>query len=421
MRKKINEAMRHPLILGSIVVFGGSTLANLFNFLFNIFMVRNLSVVNYGTLASLISLITISSIPASAFIPTVVRFGASYLARGEYDMVRGFFSKATKICCALGITLFLIFLIFSQNISRFFRISDSSLIVLAGVTVIFNFVVVVNTGLLQAKLSFRFLAFINSMGAFLKLAIGVLLVYLGFAVNGALSALLISSFLPYVFSFIPLKFLFQNGVKVPRIANKELFAYGAPAAISLFSLTSLITTDIILVKHFFDPKSAGIYAGISLIGRVIFFLTAPITTVMFPLIVQKYTRNENYRNIFKLSMFLVLLPSLCLTVFYFLFPEFTIRFFSKDEYTVASSLLGVFGIFLTIYSLLSVLTNFYLSIKETKVAIPIGIGAILQIVLIWFYHQSFLQIIFISSAITGLLLILLLLYYPILQNKNEKL
>ena len=53
---------------------------------------------------------------------------------------------------------------------------------------------------------------------------------------------------------------------------------------------------LILVKHFFSPHDAGIYAGLSLIGRVIFFFSAPIASVMFPVIVQKYARKENYEN-----------------------------------------------------------------------------------------------------------------------------
>lgn len=419
MKKKIKSMISHPLISGSAILLGGTLFANVFNLFFNLFMMRNLSEVEYGTLASLVSLITISIIPVNSFVPTVARFGALYLAKEDYDLLRGFFYKINYICYALGLIFLLGFIVFFKQIGGFFHITDASSIVLVGITVVFGIAGIANMGIIQAKLAFKFLSFINFIGALLKFAIGVLLVYLGFSVNGAMFAFFVSFFLPYIISFIPLKFIFKKRSKTPKVSNSEIFSYGAPSALTLLGLTSFITTDILLVKHFFDPKSAGIYAGISLIARIIFFLSAPITTVMFPLIVQKHSRNEKYHNIFKLSILLVLAPSLFIAIIYYMFPHLIISLFNK-QYLPASYLLGIFGLYIAFYSLLSVLTNFYLSIKKTKVFIPISIGSLLQIVLIWFFHQSFMQVITISLSIVSLLLLILLLYYWVLIRRDEE-
>src|SRR5258708_3819531 len=101
--------------------------------------------------------------------------------------------------------------------------------------------------------------------------------------------------------------------------------------------------------------------------------------VMFPLIAQKHSKNESYKNIFILSLLLVLLPSICLTVFYFLFPDFTISFFLKNkQYISVKPYLGIFAIYISLYSILIILTNYFLSIKKTIVSIPIVIGALIQ-------------------------------------------
>ena len=166
------------------------------------------------------------------------------------------------------------------------------------------------------------------------------------------------------------------------------------------------------MKHFFDPVQAGIYATLSLVGRVIFFFSAPIGTVMFPLIVQKHAKEENYNSVFIFSLLLVFFASVILTILYFLFPEFVLHFFSnKEEAISAAPFVGLFGIYITLYSMLSICTNFYLSIGKTKVFIPVLFGALLQAVLIWIYHATFLHVIIISLGITSLLLVLLLLYY----------
>lgn len=236
---------------------------------------------------------------------------------------------------------------------------------------------------------------------------------------GAIWALFLSFFVPYLLNFFPLRFLFSKELDTPRLNGKELFVYGAPAAIALFCVTSFVSTDILLVKHFFPPESAGIYAGLSLVGRVIFFLTAPISTVMFPLITQKYAKNENYDNTFILSMLMILIPSVVITVFYFLFPAFSIHFFfKKQEYLQTANLLGFFGMFVTVYALLNIFTNFYLSIKRTKIFIPVLIAALVQVVLLWVFHQTFFQVISISLTVTTALLLFFIGYYFTLRKKQ---
>ncbi len=121
--------------------------------------------------------------------------------------------------------------------------------------------------------------------------------------------------------FIPLRFLFTKQTGKPSIRLRELFRYGAPSAVALFSLTALISTDVVLIKHFFHPEEAGAYAAVATIGKIIFYFTAPIGSVMFPMIVQRHVKKEKYMHIFLLSVGLVLIPSLLLTLFYFVYSE----------------------------------------------------------------------------------------------------
>ena len=230
-------------------------------------------------------------------------------------------------------------------------------------------------------------------------------------------AILLSTLIPYFLTFIPLKEIFTKQINKFKFDKLSLLSYGLPSAIAIFSLTSLISTDIMMAKHFFDPTKAGIYAGLSLSGRVIFFFTSTIPMVMFPLIVQKHERKENYVNTFKLSILLILIISSMCTIFYFIFPKFVITTLLKKDYLEIVPLVGLFAIFITVYSLLSVLTNFYLSIKKTLICIPILIGAILQVVLIYIFHQNYLELIITSLSISFLLLISLLLYYPYATKK----
>jgi|SRR6185369_16570811 len=410
--KKVRELLKNPLIYGSGIVLIGNFIANFFNLLFNIFMNKNLSVADYGTFLSVMSLIVFPGLVATAIIPVVVRFAGTYFAQNDFPRLRGLYFKIKKMLLLIGVGFFIIFLLAIPTIGNFFHINDRNILFMTDFIIFFGVIGVINMAFLQAKLAFAFQVFVNLLNAIIKLILSIAFVFAGFSVGGATMAMLIGGIAAYVVSFIPMKFIFDNKISSPSISTKELLLYGLPSSITLIGLTSFISSDILLVKHFFNPHDAGLYGGLSLLSRIIFFVTYPIATVMFPLIVQKQSKNENFTNTFKLSLLIVLVPSVLLTIFYAVFTKFSISILLKPEYFVISPYVVPFALFICCYAVLSIVCNFFLSIKKTRIFIPVISGALLQIFLIYLYHQTFLQVIYISLAITFVLVCLLLLYYP---------
>ncbi len=421
MKQKAKRFLNNPLISGSAVIFIGSLIGNVFNFLFNLLMSRNLSVVDYGVLISLLSLTALPALAFNSLIPITVNFAAGYMANHEYDKAKGLYIRISKLMFFSGAFFMIIFTAFAGVISNFIHLAGrESLIILIGIIVWLGFMGLVNMAFLQAKLSFKFVSFMTFLGGFLKLLTAVGLIYLGFGVGGILIGFIISGALSFIIGLSPLKFIFHKKVKPVAISLKQIFRYAAPATIAIFCMTSFITTDILLVKHFFTESEAGLYAGLSLIGKVVFYFSAPIGMVMFPLAVKKYSKKQSYHRLLLASLLLVLVPSLSLTTFYFFAPDFTIRFFLKNsEYLAISDKVGLFGIYMTVYSLLSVLINFYLSIQKTIVYIPVLAASILQVILLFLFHSSLFQVIQISLTIAGMLLCLLLVYYVYTMYFNK--
>lgn len=413
MKQKLRKLLKHPLIYGSSIIVLGNLAANFFNFLYNLFMSRNLSIEDYGTLASLISLVSLPILISNSITPTVIKFAGEYFATKNYALLRGFYIKIKTLYLYIAVAIGLIYLIFLPDISQFFHIEDTTVLVITLFIIIVAFMGGLNMAFLQAKLAFGFQVFVGLTNAIVKLTVGFIAITSGFAVLGATFSILLSGIISYLVSFVPLRFIFDKKIKVPSIETKSLFTYGITSALTSFGLTIFITADMILVKHFFDPALAGLYAGLSLIGRVIFYISGPIGTVMFPVIIQKHSRNENFVNTLRLSLFLVFAPSVLLTAAYFTIPEFFILFFlKKTEYLAIAPYLGIFGIYICLYGVAYILTLFYLSIKKTKVYIPVLGAALAQVLLIIFFHESFLQILTILIAIMSLLVIALALYYP---------
>lgn len=422
MRKLIYQAIKNPLMSGSIFLFIGFLSGNFFNFLFNVYMSRNLSVTDYGTLASLVSMILLFALAAESLTPTVISFAGSYFANKKIGKVVALFWKLNAFFVVFSAVVLGFFVVFAESIGHFFKINNTFLLFIVGVIVFFTSVMTLNRGILMGRLSFKYISFLNIFPSVFKLLSGVLLVVWGLGVAGGLFAFLVAYASYYLLSFFPLRFIFQIKTKETVVSLRKIFAYAAPSAMAMLGLTLFITTDMLLVKHFYSSKEAGIYAGMSLLGKIIYFFSAPISTVLFPLVVQRHARNEKHNHLFFIAIGLVAISSLSITIFYYIFPAFSILLLLKQkDYLSITPILWVFGVFMVSYSLLWVTTNYYLSMKKTNIFIHILIGAVFQAIALWFYHDTFLTVILVSIIATSFpLCIMLASHWKLYNRRNGK-
>jgi O-antigen/teichoic acid export membrane protein len=413
----LNKLIRHELITGTFFVFIGSMFANFLAFLLNLFLARSLSYVDYGIFASLLSVLTLASIPAGSISTVLVRFATDYHSKNQLGRLQNFYKKSFKFISLFSFLILLLFIVFSPLIKDFLHLDNAFYVLVAGLCVVAGYIQVLNTGFLQGLTKFGYLSFAGVFSGIIKLIVGIAFVFLGFRAFSGLWALFFMGLGGFIITLIPLRFLFSkskdsNTNTDTHISSKEILRYALPVFVSVLFITSFTSTDVILVKHFFNPHQAGFYAGLSLIGKVIFYFTAPIPAVMFPLLIRRKNLGRNFNNLFYLALLLVLIPSAAITIFYFVFPSLAVNMFlGGRDYLEIAGLAGFFGINLTIFSLINVCVNFFLSLNKTRIAPLIVIAALAQIVLIYAFHNNFYQVITVSIAVSLGLFIALMSYY----------
>lgn len=401
----------NQLLSGSLVIIIGSLLANFGSFLYHFLMGRMLGPADYGTLSSLIAILYILTIPSLALTTVIVKFTTVYKARGDYERLYSLLLSFTKKTIVVGAIVILFFILARNWIVNFLQIQDIVAVILAGSALLTSLLMTINSGILQGLLKFNFLAANGVFGALLKLGLGVLLVWAGFSVVGAILAIIISTIIPYFVSFYPLRLLWRHKSTTIEIDHKEIFGYAGPTMIAALGMTSLYSTDIILVKHFFPAFEAGLYGGLSTLGKIIFFASSAIGIVMFPIISERFEKGTRYLSVLHQAFALVMVSSMFLTVIYFIWPKFMISLLYGSSYLQGASYLGVFAIFISVYCLSNLMLQFFLSIRKTNVAFLSLGAAIFQVILIWLFHKNFLQVIYSSTVATSLLLLSLLIYY----------
>lgn len=418
MKEKIltigKNVLSHELISGSFYLFVGGTIANFLAFLYTVFLARALAPVDYGIYVSLLSIVTLLGVPIQSLSPIVVKFATEYFVRGERQKEAKLYLRMTQFVVVVSLLIFLIFLAFSGTIGSFLQIKDIWYVVTVGGVIAVGYLGFVNNAFIQGFLKFNFLAFINVASSLIKLLAGITLIILGFRVFGAIGGVLFNSLSIFIIGFFPIKEVFthlkDNSEEIPL---KQILKYALPTIPTVLALVSFTSADVLLVKHFFSPQNAAVYGGLSLLGKVIFYFTGMIPSVMFPLLIKRYAAGKNFNSLFYLALLLVLVPSVLITAFYFVYPIFVINLFfsGKTAYLAVVHYAGFFGIFLTLFSLINVCVNFFLSLSKTKIA-PLVVGAsVLQIVLICLFHNNFYQVIADSIISLSILFVALIIYY----------
>lgn len=401
----MKKILNHPLFTGSMVMIIGSNAINFLNYLYHLIMGRLLGPANYGELAALISLMGLFSIVPSSINLVIIKYVSS--AKSEAELA-GLINWLRVRVVKVSIVFFIAILIATPFITSFLHISKIAYLILFAVTFLIGFQSLFYRSILQGLLKFKETVISILAENSIKLLVSVLLIYFGFRVGGAIFAFLIAVMVGWFITIFYLKIKTKKADQSPDVKSMAFFAI--PVIIQSFAMTSIYSSDVILVKHFFSSHDAGIYAALSTLGKIILFATGPIGSVMFPLVSKRMAKGENYKRVFMLSFAATAFLSGAILLVYFLFPSLAIKLLYGSLFLEAAGLLVWFGIFIACFTLSFLIVSYNLSLGKTKVVIFPAVAALTQIILIWIYHQSLFTVILISIIISALLLAALFIY-----------
>ncbi len=421
MRDKIKRIIKHPLFAGSFILTAGNFLGNVTNYLFHLITGRVLGPKDYAVLTSLISLTYFTGIFSTVILTTIMREIAKLWSRKKKAEAISFFKKSYWQVFILGMFINLVCYILSRPLATFLKIDNPNFIILAAFVSFVAFINIPNLAFTQALMNFKFLAGISVGGGILKIVFVFLLTLVGISIGKILGAIILSGAIILTISFIPFVLKNREGDKdgeIKEINIKGFWINSLPVFLAVLGMTSLYTSDIVLTKHYLSSFDAGLYSSASVLGKVIFFASSPILTVMMPLTIKKKEENTNYRKPLYLTLGFILLVCLFLALLYFTFPKTILFMLYGKKYLAAARYLGIFSIFISFYSLANVLTSFYMALEDKLIGyFPLG-AALVQILLIKLFHQDIYQIIISSTSATAILVISLLIYS---NFNNEKL
>lgn len=383
---------------GTMLV-AASIFANFFNFLYNAYLGRRLSVEDFGLVSLIASFLYLSTVPVAALGKTVTHRSAFLF--GKYNTVAKEFWESVRFkSFVIGIVITLFWVVLTPVLSAYFKSPSLEPFYLFAPAWIVGLILAVDSGFLSGNLKFKTIAAITLIEPMLRIAFAFILVETGFShlVYAATPFSMIFS-LAIAANFAA-KIKQEKEVKDQKAATVFPAHFFVSAVLTRISIFAFLSFDLILAKLFLSPTEAGQYALISLVGKMIFFVSSLFTQFMNPLVSKADGEEKETKPIFYKLLAASTLISLGAFLFVGYFGNITVPILLGEKTRPILMYLPLYSLAIFAFTVASTIVLYYQVRRKYLFSFVSFALALAQIVGIYLYHANLGEIINVM-AITG--------------------
>ena len=408
VRRGLARLRASAMLKQSLLVFSASMVLNICGFIAHAVASRQLGVTVYGGLYALINAALIAALPAAFIAPVVAQLAAEFRALHDDGHLRGLTDSVSGGFAKLGAVYVVIAICGAVPFAHFLHVPVWSVPFVGLLAGIALFVSVLRA-IAQGTQDFAGYSISNSIEGIAKvLGIG-LLIAVGLKLGGGIVGFLLGPLCALVYLGIRLKQRYANAAPHGvRYDWRRIMNAGAGAAAATISLTLMGSADVVLVKHFFDAHSAGLYAAASLGGKTLLYLVGFVPTVLLPQAADRHARGAETREVLVGSMAMFAGVALC--------GLFVFRYFGTDvlhalvgrAFDAASPLLVTYGTAMVLLALTNALTYYGIATHRLAFTVPLlvcTIGTLVAIVAIHSSLATVVEILVIGNAVAAVAVI----------------
>jgi O-antigen/teichoic acid export membrane protein len=408
---------------GAIVLIGG-LFVNILNYAFTLIISRLVGVAVFGEVSALIGLSLIVSVPAAALTLLVAREGSVRKAAGEHHLIPYVVAYIQRNTILLALVLWLSALLLLPWLEQALHIDRTPLLIFS-LLIPLSLFASIQLGAFQGLQDFPDFVVQNSIVALIKLCGSIVLVLLGFALSGVVTALVLGTACGLFFGLLALRRHFRKNGPVlagaqhrhsrefiQQLRKPLLRAYPALLLTTLL-LALLSNVDVVLAKHYLSDMDAGLYGALSTIGSIIVYGITAFVTVMLPVAAESYAKKGKSGQVLALSLLLISIVAIAAVAVFSVFPTLIVGIMFGSRYLSIAPYLGLYGVAMLFEALSIALANYSIAIGNRTFLVAFVIGIILELGLVAFYHTSIDAVVYSVVISSALLCMLLTLNYVI--------
>ncbi|MFC1722081.1 oligosaccharide flippase family protein [Patescibacteria group bacterium] len=417
----ILRKLKNDIVLkGTIYVTAGVLLASSSGYLLQLFLGRFLSIQDYGEINSLLALSSVLAIPTAALTNALIKVVSNLKSKNDFQVLTKLFVNIIAITIVGGGILMLIIVLFRSPLKNYLNISSSSVVLWFSVYTLFTVLSIGPSSFLRGLQRYKGFAFHITFGGFNRLLLVIVFVILGLRVNGVFFGYIIGAVASLIVAFLLLK---KNFTKYKPINISKTYKFIFKTTISTAFLSSILillnSTDMILVKHFFTPEDAGLYALVVTVGKIFVFGTSTIALVMFPFVSEAHAKKQNYSRKFYQLLFIQILVLLSAGIVFVFFSDLLVSIMFGKTFLVVTEFIPLYTLFSAFYVSINFLLMYLLAIDKSSFFMFLVPFAALQYYLISKFHGSIYEIIWDNVITSGALLFVIIAYMLVIQFKSK--
>ncbi len=391
MFAKVKALYQSPFMRQNMVFLVGSLLVGAFNYVYYPILGRMMQPASYGEVQAIVALFLQLLIFLNVLSQVSVNVIANYTDEARKQRI---IFELEKLAFTVSLGVLVAGSLLSWYIKDFFHFGTVWPFMLLLVAVVVTVPLSFRSAFLRAHMRFGMASAANIIGAAGKVAFSVFLVWIGFNTIGAIGGVLAAQLLALAYAAYKagqLGFFKPAGsryLSVPSIAEvRPELRYAGFVFICSMTIMLLTSIDIFVVKHYFSPEVAGQYAGIATVARIIFFITAPLAQVLLPAVKIASPAREN-RLLLAKSFGLVMVCGGLPTLFFALFPHYSVHILMGKGYDSYASLLALLCFAMLLLSVVNLIVSYYIALRKYQLLRIIVPGICMTVGLMWGFHDS---------------------------------
>jgi O-antigen/teichoic acid export membrane protein len=401
----VQRFTRSEFVRHGFVVFVATSLINVFGYAYHFAISRKVGVEQYGVLSALNSVLMISTVFSGIVATVVVKYAAEFRATDDRAHLAALVRRLTIYGSIAAAIVVVLGALASGVIASYLKIASIPAVVLTTAIIGITIATPALRAVFQGIEDFNAFAISTCLESLFKLLVGVGLVYAGYGVVGAFLGWAVGSVIAVVYTAVVLLRRFR---RVPDavlyIDMRRLVKTMAGISAATVLLTSIANVDVLIVKHFADPTTAGLYGALALSGKILFFLVGFVPTVVLPKATRQALAGESPVGVFVQAVAVIAVMSGAGLVVYYFFPAFVITALAGASFAPAAPYVFAYGFAMVLLAALNVVVMYKIGIHRFDFVVPLAACAVGEIVGLSLHHRSLGDVIAILIAGNGIAL-----------------
>jgi O-antigen/teichoic acid export membrane protein len=406
---RLFRAISTPTARASAIYYFGNFALVFSRYIFHLVLLRLLVPSEYGEFLSYLSLIYLLGIPMGTIANVVTKFVSDFKGKGDLVSINKFFYYLLKALIPITLFLGVSLIAFSSPLANIFKAHSAAFIIL-GVSVYISLFQTIINSYVSAFQKFIFQTIVGFIGVIITILFSVIFIKMGMGATGAVLGQLLAGGFTSVILFLSIRTSITPKNNQKTTSKFNLSQFTGYSFIFALGTASLISTDVLMIRAFFDSHISGIYSSLSILGRMILFGLTPFISLVLPVTAHRHSQNSTTHPIFLKLGLVIFVFGLLGAGLFSVFPGRIILLLSGSAYLEATPFLPYFAFSMAFLAYSLFIISYLMASNRPQANIFLLIATIFQPIIYLIFKSSFSNIIY-ANFFLQLTLFLSLSFY----------